>query len=222
MPRALRERLHECMRVFLAEKHFVGCKGLVVTEEMRLVIAAQACLLELGRPGTPVRHLFPQLHSILVYPTAFIVHQIDEDEYGLVTEGKEELAGETWQATRIIVSWEDVSGSGPGYNVVLHEFAHYLDMEDGLMDGAPALADADAQARWSAAFQQQFEQLQDDLDAGRPTLFDDYAASDPAEFFAVATEVFFEDAADMRQRHPELYARLSSYFRLDPASWPGG
>lgn len=219
MPAALRARLHELIHIFLQEKRFVGCNGLVVTDEMRVVIAGYACLLVMNRPGVPEHQLYDDLLSILVYPTAFIVPEIDEED-GIVTEGDSVLTGQAWDSRRIILSWEDVQDSRTEpANVVLHEFAHYLDMEDETMDGAPGLGSATAYAEWSEVFWGEYDRLVDDVDAGRDTLLDPYAATEPAEFFAVATETFFHQPRELQAQHARLYEQLRKYYRLDPASW---
>jgi Uncharacterized protein conserved in bacteria len=219
IPQPLRARLHEIMHIFLREKTFVGCNDLTVTDEMRVVIAAYACLLVINRPGVPRKHFYDELMSILVYPTAFIVHESDEED-GLVTEGHRVLAGQAWDAQRIILSWEDIEASvHEGVNVVLHEFAHYLDMEDETMDGAPALGSAAEYEAWAETFWAEYERLAEQVDAGQETLLDPYAATEPAEFFAVATETFFHQPQALREAHGKLYEQLVKYYRLDPASW---
>jgi MtfA peptidase len=220
MPSELRERLHGLTAVFLQEKRFVGCNGLTVTDEMRVVIAAHACLLVLNRPGVPLRQLYDELLSILVYPTPFVVRETHHDDDGVVTEGEQVLSGQAWDAQRIILSWEDIAQEPePGYNVVLHEFAHYLDMEDETMDGAPGLGSAAAYQAWSEIFWDEFERLQDDIDSGHDTFLDPYAATEPAEFFAVVTEAFFLQPRELETEHSLLYAQLRKYYRVDPARW---
>ena len=151
VPPELRPRLQELIRIFVGEKTFVGCNGLTVTEEMRVVIAAYACLLVINRPDVPRSHFYDDLFSILVYPTAFVVPHTHRDGHGVVTEGHRVLSGQAWDSRRIIVSWQDIEeGSQTGHNVVLHEFAHYLDMEDETMDGAPGLGSARAYREWSS------------------------------------------------------------------------
>jgi MtfA peptidase len=220
IPDDVRVRLHGLILIFVREKGFVGCNGLEVTEKMRAVIAGHACLLMVNRPGVPHAHFYDDLRSILVYPTPFVVRETHHDEDGVVSEGEDVLSGQAWDASRIILSWEDIEADRPaGYNVVLHEFAHYLDLEDETMDGAPGLGSAAEYAEWSRVFQEEFARLEDDIDAGRETLLDPYAASEPAEFFAVATEAFFEQAGELSQRHAGLYEQMRRYYRLDPASW---
>lgn len=220
LPAPLRERLHGLTQVFVHEKAFVGCNGLEVSDRMRVVIAAQACLLVLNRPGVPHRTLYDELLSILVYPTPFIVPELRSHGGGLVSEEQRVLSGQAWDSRRILLSWEDVElPGGAGNNVVLHEFAHYLDMEDETMDGAPGLGSKDAYQQWSRVFWEEYDRLRHDLQAGVPTLLNPYAATAPAEFFAVVTEVFFEQPRELEAQHQALYQQLQKYYRLDPARW---
>lgn len=222
LPAELRERLRALIHIFVRQKQFVGCNGLVVTDRMRVVIAANACLLVVNRPGVPREHLYDDLYSILVYPTPFIVPETRRDQHGLVTEGHRVLSGQAWDSRRIILSWEDIELSHPtGHNVVLHEFAHYLDMEDETMDGAPGLGSKAAHEQWSTIFWAEYDRLRADIQAGLPTLIDPYAATAPAEFFAVVTEVFFGQPVELEAQHAGLYQQLRRYYRLDPARWAG-
>jgi hypothetical protein len=235
LPPELRARHDGLVNAFLAEKAFVGCNGLVVTDEMRSTIAALACLLVLGRRGH-----YDELHSILVYPDAFWVEDEVEDEAGVVEKRRRVLSGEAWEASRIILSWDDVLEAarfpGEGYNVALHEFAHYLEAE-GLGLAAPAAtgtaprSDGHAEpghgesARvrsieaWASDLACEFESLLDAVDRGEHTFLDPYAAEDEAEFFAVASEDFIERAAGLRAVHPRLYALLQEFYGIDPAAW---
>lgn len=220
LPPPIRERLHGLIQVFVREKTFVGCNDLLVTDEMRIVIAAYACLLVVNRPEVPRTHFYDDLFSILVYPTPFIAPQEHHDEHGVVTEGDDVLSGQAWDSRRIILSWQDIEESATGvHNVVLHEFAHYLDMEDETMDGAPGLGSVDAYERWSAIFWDEYKRLCTDVDAGRRTFLDPYAATEPAEFFAVATEAFFMQPQELELHHAGLYEQLRNYYRVDPARW---
>jgi Mlc titration factor MtfA (ptsG expression regulator) len=226
LPPELRARLESLVGAFLAEKEFVGCNGLVVTDEMRSTIAALACLLVLCRRGH-----YDELHSILVYPTAFWVEDEVEDEAGVVAKRRRVLSGEAWESSRIILSWEDVLEAarlpGQGYNVALHEFAHYLDAEGLGLAAPPAppsrqhstaapLRSLDA---WADELSLEFEQLLDAVDRGEDTFLDPYAAEDETEFFAVATEDFFERPAELLASHPRLYALLQEFYALDPTAW---
>jgi len=185
---------------------------------MRLTIAAQACLLVVGRD----EHVYDDLRSILVYPSQFVVAGQWHDDDGVVTEEARILSGQAWDVSRIILSWEDVQTRGQGddaYNVVIHEFAHYLDHEAGGMVGTPAVDRSGEQRQWAEVFQHEFAALRAAVDAGAETFLDPYASEDEAEFFAVASEAFFEAADRLRQRHPALYAQLAAFYRLDPAAW---
>jgi hypothetical protein len=219
MPVDLRPRLHGLINAFIAEKNFVGCAGQVINDEVRLLIAAQACLLVLNGG----RGLFDELEAILVYPSAILVDEEYADDAGIVTSARHELLGRAWDAHQIILSWEDVLEDGtskhPEQNVVLHEFAHQLDQSGGPAEGAPALGSSARYARWSAVMQEAYDALQAQVDRGEPAWMDEYGASDPAEFFAVATESFFIDARGLRQAQPALYAELSDLYGLDPAAW---
>ena len=213
LPPELRARLESLMAVFIAEKEFIGCNGLVVTGEMRATIAAMACLLVLGRRGH-----YDQLHSVLVYPAPFWVEDEVEDEAGVVEKRRRVLSGEAWESSRIILSWEDVLEAarhpGEGYNVALHEFAHYLDAEGlGLGAGERTVAE------WADDLAGEFESLLDAVDRGEFTFLDPYAAEDEAEFFAVATEDFFERPGELLAAHPHLYALLQEFYALDPSNW---
>ncbi len=218
LPATLAERLDELTAVFLGEMEFVGCRGLVVTPLMRLVISAQACLLVLGG----ARRVYDQLRSVLVYPSQFVVPEQWHDEDGVVTEEARVLAGQAWDVSRILLSWEDVASAGrdgEAYNVVIHEFAHYLDHETGGADGAPWLGNSAERRRWSGLLQREFDRLQAAVERGEETFLDPYGAEDPAEFFAVASEAFFEQPREFTRHAPALYEALCRYYGLDPAAW---
>ena len=215
MPAPLRDRLERLTAVFVGEKAFVGCGGFQVTPETKVAIAAQACLLVVGRNT----HVYDRLHSVLVYPSQFVVPGEWHDEDGVVTEEPRVLAGESWDVSRVILSWEDVDSRGdPGeaYNVVIHEFAHYLDHESG---GAPWIAGTGARRRWLQLLDQELERLRVQADAGARSFLDPYAAEDRGEFFAVASEAFFEEPATFVRELPALYRALAEVYRLDPAAW---
>jgi len=206
------DRLPELVQVFVAEKHWEGCGGLELDDEIRVTIAAHASLLMLR--GEP--HYYPRLTSILVYPSTFLVAR-KERQGPFTTEGEAALLGESWRAGVVMLAWDAALRSArdarDGANVILHEFAHQLDSEDGGSDGTPYLDGRSQYAAWARAMAPGYERLR-----ARPegSLLGEYAATHPAEFFAVATEVFFERPADMRLRHPEIYAELSRYYGLDP------
>ncbi len=215
VPRELKPRLDAMTAVFAAEKEFVGCGGLDVTPPMKLAIASQACLLALGHDRPP----YEALRSVLVYPSQFVVPGEWQDEHGVVTDESRVLAGESWDVSRVILSWEDVDSRGaPGeaYNVVFHEFAHYLDHE---WEGAPWIAGSDARRRWMQLLDTELGRLRAQAGAEKPTFLDSYAAEDRGEFFAVASEAFFEEPALFARELPGLYRALRDAYRLDPAAW---
>jgi Mlc titration factor MtfA (ptsG expression regulator) len=215
----LRDQLQRLVKQFLHQKTFVGCAGLEVTEEMRVTIAAQACLLLLNRPT----RVYPGLHAVLVYPGAFLVPRRQQDEAGVVTETRQDLLGESWGDGRVVLSWEHVRRAGlPAegtHNVVLHEFAHQLDSESGSNNGAPFLGSPERYRSWSETLSRDFALLRRDAYWGQRDVLDPYGATNPAEFFAVATESFFEQPHELAARHPELYAEFEAYYRVDPRDW---
>ncbi len=219
LPTDLQRQLKQLIQVFVAEKSFVGCGGQNMTDDVRVTIAAQACLLTLNS----VRDDYRNLHEILVYPGAFMVDRVTVDSMDVLQEQRQVLAGESWTRGQVILSWQDaVAGAATvddGRNVVIHEFAHQLDQEKGYANGAPYLPRGEAHERWSRVMNEGFEQLQRDAAYGQPSLLNHYGASNPAEFFAVATEVFFEQAAEMATEHPELYRELSAFYRVNPLAW---
>jgi len=218
LPPKDQEELLGHIQVFLAEKQFEGCGGLKLTDEIRLTIAAQACLLLLHRETD----YYPQLSTILVYPSTYIAHGERHLEGPIWEEGGQSLLGHTQRRLGVIVlAWDaarwGVTNPSDGRNVVLHEFAHQLDFEDYSTDGAPALATRAEYRDWARVMSREFEALQAAEEAGLPSVLDPYGATNPAEFFAVATEAFFERPVALRARHPELYAELGKFFRQDPA-----
>ena len=220
LPEPLRKRLQGLIQVFVREKTFVGCNDLVLTDEMRVIIAAHACLLVINRARVPAEGLYDDLFSILVYPSAFVVAETRALGHGLIAEGRRVLSGQAWNSRRILLSWDDVQQAEFGkHNVVLHEFTHYLDMEDEVMDGAPWLGSKGAYQDWSRVFWSEFGQLRAALYTGQPTVIDPYAATSPAEFFAVVTETFFQQPHQLAALHAPLYAQLQKYFRVDPTTW---
>ncbi|HEY0061867.1 MAG TPA: M90 family metallopeptidase [Telluria sp.] len=216
---ALQDQLHKLVQQFLYQKKFVGCAGLEITDEIRVTIAGQACLLLLNRPSK----VFPELHAVLVYPTAFLVPRKQVDAAGVITEERQDLLGESWGDGRVILSWDHVQrGAGDwtdGQNVVLHEFAHQLDSESGSNNGAPYLGSSENYRDWSAVLSRNFADLRSDAIYGQPSVMDHYGATNPAEFFAVATETFFEKPWQMSARHPDLFGELFKYYRVDPRAW---
>lgn len=212
-----RTELHRHLQIFLAEKHFEGCGGLVLTDEITVTIASQACLLLLHRESD----YFPTVRSILVYPTTYVAPVVEETDDWLVTEGHEGREGEAWEHGIVVLSWADVqtdtADATSGRNLVLHEFAHQLDMEDGSPDGTPPLPHRAMYADWQRVMSEAYARLQRAVKRRRPTVIDDYGATDPAEFFAVVTEHFFERPAELREVEPDLYGQLAGYYGHDDA-----
>jgi MtfA peptidase len=210
--------LHQMIHLFIAEKEFYGCADLAITDEIRICIAAQACLLLLGRQGA----LYPRLSAILVYPTSFIVNRENYQEDGTLAEGSHHLLGESWDTGRVIISWDHAEEGGKnfsdGRNVVLHEFAHQLDSASGITNGAPVLRDNSYQT-WAEVFTQNFKDLRSRTRKRKRTVMDGYGATNEAEFFAVATETFFEKPRELEDRRPELFEELKAYYQLDPREW---
>src|SRR5690554_982850 len=229
MPEDVKDALRNRIKHFLANKRFVGCAGQQIDDTIRLSIAAQACLLILNRPGD----YYADLRWILVYPNEFVVERHRPDESGVVSDGRHVLAGESWSDGRVILAWssiqQGIADFTDGFNVVLHEFAHQLDHQSGATNGAPLLKSAADYQQWAAVFSEEFARLQAvarraNVGPGTPARFADevldlYGASNPAEFFAVATESFFEQSSALAQRHPHLYEQLQRYYEVDPRQW---
>jgi Mlc titration factor MtfA (ptsG expression regulator) len=259
------DELHGHIHVFLAEKRFEGCGGLATTDEIRVVIASQACVLLLHRDTD----YFPDLTSILVYPSTYVA-PVTRMDSGVVSEYDLERSGETWEHGSLVLSWDDVTGAAapmppgdaqdrrgngrphdrhalrdavdvqpdnvtaqeghdeegelvPAYNVVLHEFAHQLDLENGAIDGTPRLQSREDYERWARVFEAGFKELEAQINRGIEPVIDDYALDDAVEFFAVVTESFFETPFALRDEFPDVYRELRAYYRQDPAAlWRDG
>ncbi|AQS38963.1 hypothetical protein Sps_03847 [Shewanella psychrophila] len=219
LPTDLQLQLKKHIQVFLSEKEFVGCDGIIIDDEMRVTIAAQACLLLLNRPTD----FYPNLKQILVYPSVFFVNNQEHRSGGVVSDRQRILSGESWQNGKVILSWQtaqaDAANPVDGSNVVIHEFAHQLDQEDGNANGAPILDRMSDYSAWSTILSHEFDILQRSAEQDIPSLFSYYGATNPAEFFAVITEVFFERPDEFYRYHKELYQELSLFFKLDPVNW---
>lgn len=215
----LQAQLRGMVQRFLHEKTFVGCEDLQMTDTIRVTIAGQACLLLLNRPS----RVYPRLHTVLVYPSAFIASRNEVDAAGVVTTARQDLLGESWEDGRVVLSWDHVQRGAhdwtDGQNVVLHEFAHQLDSESGRNNGAPYLGSRSSYRNWSEVLSRDFANLRMEAAYGQPTVMDHYGANSPAEFFAVATETFFEKPYQMAERHAELFSEFLQYYRVDPRQW---
>ena len=208
------------IQVFLAEKNFEGCAGQEISDEVRVTIAAQACLLLLHRKTD----YFPRLLTILVYPSTYLVDENRPITAEIWEEGKSHRSGETARTMgSMVLAWDAVkwgaADPSDGKNVVLHEFAHQLDYENLAADGTPALAAREQQLSWQQVMKTEFASLRAADQTGLPTLIDTYGASNAAEFFAVSVEAFFERPAALRSTHPRLYAELGRYFNQDPIEY---
>jgi hypothetical protein len=216
-----RKELERLIARFVRDKHFEGCGGLRLHDVHRVTIAAHAALLTLGGNSDG----FPRLTTILVYPDDYVVDEPRELADGIVVEGPEWHAGHTQSDLRVIVvSWRDalegIRDPADGRNVLLHELAHQLDFEGGDDNGVPRHDDAARARRFREVCRQEYERLCQDVGQERETLLDPYGAEDLAEFFAVATEAFFEVPEALREGHPGLYEVLSTYYSQDPAAAP--
>ncbi len=215
---AEQKQLHDMIKLFVAKKNFYGCGGLEINDDIRVTIAAEACLLLLNR-NTGV---YPALKHILVYPSAFKVDRQQHNPDGTVSQIQSGLLGESWDNSKVILSWDDVEHGienfNDGHNVVLHEFSHQLDSEDGSANGAPILKKNSCQV-WAKVLSTEFEALVKASENHDKAVMDYYGATNPAEFFAVATEVFFEKPQQMSNKHPELYNEFKTYYCVDPLLW---
>jgi hypothetical protein len=210
--------LRRLCSLFLDHKEFAGAHGLVVTDEMALAIAAQACLPVLRFGLEP----YAGFVGIVVQPDEVLVRREVADDDGVVHEYDDVLSGEAMDGGPVMLSWHDADSAGEsaawGYNVVIHEFAHVLDMGDGVADGVPPQRDAEARRAWVRTLQREFESFAELVDDGVDTLLDPYAAEAPEEYFAVASEAFFVAPEDLRRERPDTYALLAGYYRQDPAA----
>ncbi|SFR77849.1 hypothetical protein SAMN05216203_2982 [Marinobacter daqiaonensis] len=214
LPAALRKELEQRVQLFLAEKEFYGCDGFVVDDRVRLTIAGHACLLVLGRSYSD----YDEIRSILVYPGAY--HVIEPQQHGMVVDMSHQVrAGEASTLGRVVLSWEDCEQSwldpDSPHNVVLHEFAHQLDYLDGSADGAPPLSGSQA-SHWQETMSRAYEQLRHSLSHHRDSWLDPYGATEPAEFFAVLTETFYQQPRHLHEQQPEVFEVLCGYYRFNP------
>ena len=217
-----RQKLRRDLQIVVAEKYWEGCNGLEITDEIRVTIAAQACLLVLGFEN----EFFDRVQTILVYPDQYVATEMTRQPGGVVTETMSPRLGEAWYGGPVILSWPSVLAGGrnpgDGRNVVLHEFAHVLDMQDHDINGTPPLSSSDQYQAWHEVMTAEYNQLLRHSNQGRATLLDGYGTKDEAEFFAVATECFFEQPLPMTHRHPRLYELLREFYRQHPAARGGG
>ena len=207
----LQQQLQHYTQEFLYDKSFEGCGGLQLTDEIKVTIAAQASLLLLNRD---VRN-YPKLFSVLVYPSTYVA----KNDLGQ----KSVRLGESWRTGAVVLAWDSVKHGAEnfadGRNLVIHEFAHQLDQEDGAGDGAPILAAGSCYAIWAQVLSREYERLYRRVEKGKKTVMDGYGATNSAEFFAVASETFFEKPQQLRRKHPELFDALHKFYQIDPTAW---
>jgi Mlc titration factor MtfA (ptsG expression regulator) len=210
-------RLRDDLRIFIAEKHWEGCGGLKITDEIKVTIAAQACLLVLGMK----HNYFDRVLSILVYPRGYRVPAEDETD-GPFHDPRSARLGEAHYRGPVVLSWAEVLSDSrspaSGHNLVFHEFAHQLDFLDGVIDGTPPLKDQAQARRWHDVMTSEYQRLIQESASGKATVLDHYGATNEAEFFAVATECFFDQPVALKQRHAQLYELLREYYLQDPAA----
>src|SRR5688572_14938793 len=224
LPEADRRELEGHLQVFLREKHWEGCGGLELTDEIRVTISAQACMLLLRRNAD----YYPRVTSILVYPSSYIASEERPVGGGMWSDSDEIRYGHTQQQLRaVVLAWDAaLHGSrlyGTGNNVVLHEFAHQLDFEDNVTDGTPLLPNHQQYVSWARVLGEEYERLRRLDDAGEPSFLDSYGATNPAEFFAVATEVLLRKAAEVQAPPPAAKGELEKFLRQEPGrGWAGG
>jgi len=220
LPPVSRPVLQRLVQQFIAGKEFWGSRDLAVTEEMKVIVAAQACVLILNLPRLG---LYPQTREVILYPGDFgdVLTAIGPD--GRTYEIDMTRIGEASRRGPILLAWQSVMKSAlnplDGHNVVFHEFAHALDYLDGEANGTPLLQGKDHYAEWTRVFTAEHRELMAAASRGRRTLLDPYGAQNPAEFFAVATEHFFEQGYRLKRSHPALYAQLRKFYEQDPANW---
>lgn len=218
LPPEDKKELQRHILIFMAEKNFEGCAGLQITDEIKVTIAAQACILLLHRKTD----YYPGLYSILVYPQSYLVQSTQHLVGNLLVEGPDIRLGESWHRGAVVLSWDDVRRCAAdihdGHNIVLHEFAHQLDDSGGKRDSTPVLQRRCHYITWARVLQKDYQKLRRDVSRRRDTLLDEYGATNPAEFFAVATEFFFERPKELQSLHPDLYEELKRFYQQDPAS----
>jgi Mlc titration factor MtfA (ptsG expression regulator) len=218
LPEADKKELQRHIQIFIGEKRFEGCGGLEITDEIKVTIAAQACILILHRRTD----YYPGLHYILVYPRSYIAPRVPKLVGGIVVEGPDVRLGESWHRGSVVLSWDNVrrgtADIHDGHNVVFHEFAHQLDSSGGKGDSTPVVQDHSTYIAWARILQKDYEKLRSDVRRNIATFLDEYGAVNPAEFFAVATECFFEKPKELQELHSDLYKELKNFYQQDPAT----
>lgn len=219
LPEALQATLHQKIGQFVRTTFFEGCNGLELDDEMILTVSAQACILVLNHDEAP----YPELYTVLLYPTAFTKMAKSVGPGGTIIEREVKCLGESWDNGTVILAWDSVRRGAEniydGHNVTFHEFAHQLDSRDGDTDGVPVLPGKEAYQTWANVLGEHSKQFIERVHRGKKTILDPYGATNPAEYFAVASETYLEKPRQLKKKQPELYAELDAFYKLDPASW---
>jgi Mlc titration factor MtfA (ptsG expression regulator) len=221
LPDQLQQKLQGLIHIFLDEKRFEGCGGLKITDEIRLTIAAQACILVLGLDDLST--FYPDLRSVLVYPHHYVAKVKNQHQSFFVAEGFEHRNGEAWSHGNIVLAWDEVKRGAldinDGQNLVFHEFAHQLDFESGATEQIESEYDESHLLSWARIMGDEFQNFLHDLERNQQTLIDVYGATNLSEFFAVITEYFFEKPRALKRKHPDLYQQLRNFYGQDPVSY---
>ena len=220
LPPALQDKLHTKISQFMATKSFEGCNGFELTDAVVLLISAQACLLVLNQEGVP----YPRLNTILVYPTTFRSVQQQVDANGIVSEREVHRLGESWTSGSVILAWDSTLNGArneqDGHNVTMHELAHQLDQADGNADGAPLrYLSRNELVMWARTMEEAYTKFLKISQKRGKTVIDRYGATNPAEFFAVVSETFFEKPKQLQKKWPDLYELMKEFYDLDPLNW---
>ncbi|MCW9706913.1 zinc-dependent peptidase [Fodinibius salsisoli] len=221
LPAKMQTKLKGLITVFLKEKTYEGCAGLELTDEIRVTIAAQACILMLGVDD--LSYFYDELRSILVYPESYVVKIKNRHDSFFVQEGFQKRHGEAWSHGNVVLAWDEVkkgaSDIHDGQNLVFHEFAHQLDYEYGATNQVEDQYEDSQFLSWARVVGNEYKKLLTALHKNQQTLIDSYGATNLAEFFAVITECFFEKPRQLKNEHPALYEQLKEFYKQDPASY---
>lgn len=221
LPSDLQQKLKGLINIFLTENTFEGCAGLEVTDEIRVTIAAQACILLLGIED--LSSFYESLRSVLVYPETYVAKVKNTQNSFFVEEGFQQRHGEAWSRGHVVLAWDEVqkgaSDIHDGQNLVFHEFAHQLDYDYGATSQIESTNGQSSYLSWGWVVGNEYNNLLEALKRNQQTLIDEYGATNLAEFFAVVTEYFFEKPQELQQKHPELYQQLKEFYQQDPATY---
>ena len=217
LPAGQQRELQQLIMVFADEKIFEGCSGLELTDEIIVTVAAQACILLLGQN----HNLYPNLRTILIYPTAYFAPEVKHLRDGSILETVQFRFGESWSRGQVVLAWDEIKQDtldiNDGHNLVFHEFAHQLDYEYGIADKIPSMVRRSKYMTWARILSDEYDKLLTDSLNNRETLLNKYGAISHSEFFAVATEYYFEKPVELKTLHPELYRQLNDFYKLDTA-----